>query len=680
MVLIYSLFYTQVEAKDNKNIFNTHQCHPLPDTATRTDAVSCCWEDNNGGQGEDHMWCYSCYTDKKTGKKMCDEPDQLARTRQDTDIFQGNDQVTQGPSKQLPVDPSLSNDFVTQNKDLNMQKGQAGLFDRDLTLKQAGEEAPPVDTTPTIMCNSSSNPCYGTDEDDRMAGDGGFNEMFGKKGQDSITGWGGNDKIFGEEGNDLLSGHDGNDAVEGGEGDDTIYGMDGDDVMKGGPGEDKMGGDLTGFEPTEAKSQSGNDLMDGGPDNDYIYGSYGADKIDGGEGNDTILQGVSETGSPDGSKDIIDCGPGIYDSAWINKESDGDTAIRCEFINGKYVIADADSDGIKDSTDNCKSVPNSNQYDFDEDGIGDACDTDDDNDKVADAKDNCDFEYNPDQKDSDHDRIGDVCDTETEAMLDSGAGGDTTRMSIATQKLTTENSPNLPEDSSAGTTNGDGVAGYIGDPSTWNCKFDEASGKNICSCKGGTDCLHCTVYGHGECRQTFSATTNTKVDDNTVNKNPGQKLLDSLAVDNSMVMSNTKNGDDKSTDTAGNNGNNVAKNAVSGGDTTLSGNNVNTQNQVNTGNNALAQSSINDQGNSKTLTNINPDVDAGVNGGLKATESEAGTDIAKSIKCEGGTCTCKGDNDCNKLFASNLCSDKIDDAQCSGSGDDAQCGCKMAAK
>ena len=46
-----------------------------------------------------------------------------------------------------------------------------------------------------------------------------------------------------------------------------------------------------------------------------------------------------------------------------------------------------------------------------------------------------------------------------------------------------------------------GVSPYIGDPGTWNCKFDEASGKNICSCMGGTDCLHCTVYGHGECRQ-----------------------------------------------------------------------------------------------------------------------------------------------------------------------------------
>ena len=133
-------------------------------------------------------------------------------------------------------------------------------------------------------------------------------------------------------------------------------------------------------------------------------------------------------------------------------------------------------------------------------------------------------------------------------------------------------------------------------------------------------------------------------------------------------------------DTAGDKGANVAKSEVSGGGTTSSGNNVNTQNQVNTGNNALAQSIINDQGNSKTLTNVNPDVTADVSGGLKATESDLGADIAESIKCEAGTCTCKGDNDCNKLFESNLCSDKTNDAQCTGSGDNAQCGCKMASK
>lgn len=53
------------------------------------------------------------------------------------------------------------------------------------------------------------------------------------------------------------------------------------------------------------------------------------------------------------------------------------------------VVSDADGDGILDEDDNCPSVANADQADFDGDGIGDVCDDDIDNDGVLNADDDC---------------------------------------------------------------------------------------------------------------------------------------------------------------------------------------------------------------------------------------------------------------------------------------------------
>jgi cytochrome c peroxidase len=82
--------------------------------------------------------------------------------------------------------------------------------------------------------------------------------------------------------------------------------------------------------------------------------------------------------------------------------------------------ADFDEDGVGDTCDSCPDVSNRSQEDTDADGLGDACDNcpedinhdqdDDDGDDVGDVCDNCPDVSNRDQEDRDHDGFGDACD------------------------------------------------------------------------------------------------------------------------------------------------------------------------------------------------------------------------------------------------------------------------------
>ena len=72
-------------------------------------------------------------------------------------------------------------------------------------------------------------------------------------------------------------------------------------------------------------------------------------------------------------------------------------------------IEDFDGDGFSDLIDNCPTISNSDQLDFDSDGQGDVCDDDDDNDSVADGDDE--FPLDPTETvDSDGDGMGDNAD------------------------------------------------------------------------------------------------------------------------------------------------------------------------------------------------------------------------------------------------------------------------------
>ena len=71
---------------------------------------------------------------------------------------------------------------------------------------------------------------------------------------------------------------------------------------------------------------------------------------------------------------------------------------------------DIDGDGIANDEDNCENNYNPNQEDFDNDGIGDPCDSDYDGDGYNNDVDNCPKIANADQADRDGDGLGDVCD------------------------------------------------------------------------------------------------------------------------------------------------------------------------------------------------------------------------------------------------------------------------------
>lgn len=137
----------------------------------------------------------------------------------------------------------------------------------------------------------------------------------GTTGDDTLTGTDRRDFIYAKAGDDSLSGLAGSDFLFGAAGNDSISGDDGRDFGFGGPG---------------------NDSLDGGNGPDTLYAGRGTDTVEGGAGNDRLYAAAD-----DGNVDVVDCGPGDDDRAFIRT---GDVAIDCEHV--RSVVGHAPNRGI----------------------------------------------------------------------------------------------------------------------------------------------------------------------------------------------------------------------------------------------------------------------------------------------------------------------------------------------
>ncbi len=113
--------------------------------------------------------------------------------------------------------------------------------------------------------------------------------------------------------------------------------------------------------------------------------------------------------SPHSPDAVSECGTFIFNVTEGSATENVDFSETISFdLNGFFL--DTDGDNIVNGLDNCPMIVNPGQGDINNDGEGDACDTDIDGDDIVNSRDNCLSIANQDQSDLNGDGEGDVCD------------------------------------------------------------------------------------------------------------------------------------------------------------------------------------------------------------------------------------------------------------------------------
>ena len=146
----------------------------------------------------------------------------------------------------------------------------------------------------TVLAESE---IFGSEQADRLIGDGagdfifargGDDAIIGRRGDDLIYGGGGSDRIVGNSGRDEIFGNRGNDVIGGGRGADTIEGNAGADLISGASGDDRISG---GFGFDTLRGGAGDDTVNGGAGDDVLFGGFGNDLLIAGAGDDDMTGG-----------------------------------------------------------------------------------------------------------------------------------------------------------------------------------------------------------------------------------------------------------------------------------------------------------------------------------------------------------------------------------------------------